>query len=472
MAEAEIHAEATTRLQRAARGFLTPDHPLLLHHRRTIVTAGTDTAKLDGKRLADPLEPEYRDGDDAVFHWNKGQWVIVSFAHGLKTTYRLEPQAQGASQHGSVPAGGTAAPTYSPLPEIEVTTKMLDVCDSAQAAITVMPDGPHLYQRKRQLVCISQTPTPLKWLRRAPYTPAIVTATPAYVRALASKAATWRKLDKCTGGLEPVLPPAWLAETLRDLPGTRFRQLEGLVYAPTLLPDGRILNTSGYDKETGLYVQLDRKYPAVPETPTSDDVRNALKLLKEPLQDFCFDPDTYASSRSATLAAILTVLCRYALHGNVPLFAVTSTIRRSGKGKLVDVVSIITTGRHAPRWVQPNDRDGDEERKRMLAIGMSGDPLVLIDNITRPLGSEALDMALTCEGTYKDRIMGKNLESMEVPMYTVFFATGNNITFKADTAPRTTDGLQARQPAGLGQGATPSPGNGSTDPHACLPTER
>jgi hypothetical protein len=47
-----------------------------------------------------------------------------------------------------------------------------------------------------------------------------------------------------------------------------------------------------------------------------------------------------------------------------------------------------------------------------------------------------LDLALTCEGTYKDRVLGKNLEAMEVPMRTVFFCTGNNVVFRADTAPR------------------------------------
>ncbi len=323
---------------------------------------------------------------------------------------------------------------YNPLPTIEITTKMEDIVDSTEAAIRVLPHGPHLFQRARQLVCISRTAPAPKWLRRPADMPVIMTATLAHVRELASMAATWEKYDKRSHTLEPALPPPWVAETLRDRGGWKFPVLEGIVSTPTLLPDGSILDRPGYDQETGLFVALDRPYPPVPLRPTFDDARSALGLLQQPFMDFLFD-DTSPANFSATLAALLTVLCRYTIQGDVPLFAVTATTRRSGKGLLVDVISIIATGRTAPRWAQPRDRDGDEERKRMLAIGLAGDPLILIDNLTRPLGSEALDIALTCQGTFADRTLGTH-QIKEAPMHAVFFATGNNITYKADTAPR------------------------------------
>lgn len=323
---------------------------------------------------------------------------------------------------------------YNPLPTIEITTKMEDIVDSTEAAIRVLPHGPHLFQRARQLVCIARTAPAPKWLRRPAEMPVIMTATLAHVRELASMAATWEKYDKRSHALEPALPPPWVAETLRDRGGWKFPVLEGIVSTPTLLPDGSILDRPGYDQETGLFVALDRPYPPVPLRPTFDDARSALGILQQPFTDFLFD-DTSPANFSATLAALLTVLCRYAIQGDVPLFAVTATTRRSGKGLLVDVISTIATGRTAPRWAQPHDRDGDEERKRMLAIGLAGDPLILIDNLTRPLGSEALDIALTCQGTFADRTLGTH-QTKEAPMHAVFFATGNNITYKADTAPR------------------------------------
>jgi hypothetical protein len=264
--------------------------------------------------------------------------------------------------------------------------------------------------------------------------PVIMTATLAHVRELASMAATWEKYDKRSHTREPALPPPWVAEPLRERGGWKFPVLEGIISTPTLFPDGSILDRPGYDQETGLFVALDRPYPPVPLRPTFDDARSALGILQQPFMDFLFD-DTSPANFSATLAALLTVLCRYAIQGDVPLFAVTATTRRSGKGLLVDVISTIATGRTAPRWAQPHDRDGDEERKRMLAIGLAGDPLILIDNLTRPLGSEALDIALTCQGTFADRTLGTH-QTKEAPMHAVFFATGNNITYKADTAPR------------------------------------
>jgi len=39
--------------------------------------------------LADPQEPTYRQGDDAVFHWRGGDRRSVSWAHGVKKVYHL-----------------------------------------------------------------------------------------------------------------------------------------------------------------------------------------------------------------------------------------------------------------------------------------------------------------------------------------------------------------------------------------------
>ena len=122
-------------------------------------------------------------------------------------------------------------------------------------------------------------------------------------------------------------------------------------------------------------------------------------------------PFQHAYHRSAALAAVLSLVGRYAIHGNVPLFAVSASTRGAGKGKLVDAISLIATGRTAPLW--PETTDDEEERKRILTLAMEGDTLVLLDNITQPLGSPALDAALTSP-TFKDRVLGKNQSKEEV----------------------------------------------------------
>jgi hypothetical protein len=65
---------------------------------------------------------------------------------------------------------------------------------------------------------------------------------------------------------------------------------------------------------------------------------------------------------------------------------------------------------------------------------MAGDAMVLIDNVSRPLGGAALDSALT--GTeWRDRILGRS-EMATAPLLAVWFATGNNIAVERDTLRR------------------------------------
>ncbi len=129
---------------------------------------------------------------------------------------------------------------------------------------------------------------------------------------------------------------------------------------------------------------------------------------------------------------MLTPLARFAFEGPSPLFLVDANIRASGKTLLVDAASIILTGRPVPRMSCP---DNDEEmRKRITAIALGGDQLILVDNVAGELGSAALDAALT--GTiWKDRILGRS-EIVEMPLVTTWAATGNNVILKADTSRR------------------------------------
>ena len=93
MPDTAIEQAITTRIGQAERGELAASHPLYFDH-GTTRTAGTCAKALDGKRLRDPLEPDYGPSQ-AVFHWNKGgtSWRIVSWAHGLKKVYRLAQPA-------------------------------------------------------------------------------------------------------------------------------------------------------------------------------------------------------------------------------------------------------------------------------------------------------------------------------------------------------------------------------------------
>jgi hypothetical protein len=365
--------------------------------------------------------------------WERADYRDATIAKALATTseHWTPPRPGSATMNGNshLAAGETTA-TGESLPVIRLSTQMTRLVDETQRAILARPHGPHLFQRARQLCLIARGVQPPKWLRRLPDTPVIIAADPAHLRELATQAATWEKYDKRAKSWEPALPPAWVIETLMARPAWPFPPLEGIVCAPTLRPDGSLLDTPGYDRDTGLYLALNgTAYPPIRGRPTRDDARAAIGRLRQVFIDFPFAETHHGS---ATLAAVLSLVARYAIQGNVPLFAVRSTTRGAGKGLLIDAISVATTGRHAPRWAQADD--DEEERKRLLTIALAGDSLVHIDNVTRVLGSGPLDLALTAP-TFADRILGKQI-SREAPMQVVFFASGNNMVFQGDMARR------------------------------------
>jgi BT4734-like, N-terminal domain len=333
-------------------------------------------------------------------------------------------------QHVASAPGLNQQPQSSSKPIIKISTNMTAVVNRMQAAIRRHPQGPLLYQRAHQLSRIIRGTRAPKWLDRAPDAPIIAPADKAYIRELAAFAATWLKWDDRRKTEVNALPPPWVIETLMARSRWSFPPLEGIICAPTLRPDGSILATPGYDEDTGLYLSLDHQhFPPIPQHPTVDDARRAIQELYEPFSDF---PFAASHHKSATVAAIKSVVARFTIQGKVPFFAARSTTRGAGKGLLIDTISVIATGRHAPRWAQTLDED--EERKRLMTIAMAGDAVLHIDNISHPLGSGPLDMAMTAEAI-TERVMATHTQRT-APLKAVFFGSGNNMVFQSDMARR------------------------------------
>jgi hypothetical protein len=167
----------------------------------------------------------------------------------------------------------------------------------------------------------------------------------------------------------------------------------------------------------------------MPQRPTLDNARSAIGILQEAVADFPFKaPHDF----SATLAYICTLVARHAVQGSVPLAGISANTPGTGKGLLTDVIAMIGTGQLATKW--PQTTDEEEERKRILTVALSGDPVVCIDNVRHPFGSAALDLALTAQ-TVKDRVLG-SMQAVEAPVNCVFFANGNNMSYQGDTPRR------------------------------------
>jgi hypothetical protein len=331
------------------------------------------------------------------------------------------------------PARNGAGAQDGGRPEIAITTEEHEV-NAAAAALT---RDPFLYQRGGQLVRVVRDDSPAAKGIRRPHAPRIELLPQQLLRERLTLVALWVTLKEKrerSGEVkvekEPAHPPAWSVAAVHaraDWPGVRH--LEAVVDYPVLRPDGTILDRPGYDPDTGLLLEAAAPIPTIPEFPSNAQVAAARDQLLEVVADFPFERDVH---RAAWLAALLTPLGRFAFVGPAPLFLVDANVRAAGKGLLLDTISHIVTGERFTIATYTDDEN--ELRKRILALALGGDRLVLFDNLTGQFGNGVLDAALTGT-TFKDRLLGFNRMD-EAPLSMTWYGTGNNVAIAADTARR------------------------------------
>lgn len=310
-------------------------------------------------------------------------------------------------------------------PEIEVTPDEFRVNDAAAKALTT---DESVYQRAGELVHVIRDDARFDGIERPEGSPRISTLPAAIVRDRLSSAARFVRIIQTKQGeaTEHVHPPDWCVKAVHargQWPG--IRPLVGIVESPILRPNGTILDNPGYDPETGILYEPVGKMPKIPGTPTLADAKAALAELLDVIREFPFQKPEH---KAAWIAGVLTPLARYAFSGPSPLFLIDANVPGSGKGLLADCTAIIATGRRMSVMSRP--KADEETRKRITSLVLSGDPLVLIDNIVGNLGSASLDAALTAT-VWKDRILGRS-EIVEMPLRATWYATGNNVVIVGD----------------------------------------
>jgi len=243
-------------------------------------------------------------------------------------------------------------------------------------------------------------------------------------------AADWERYDGRSESWVPIDAPAKVAETYRQRAGRwRLPVLTGVINAPTLRPDGTILARSGYDPDTGLLLDLrGSTFPEIREKPTKAHAEKALDALLKLISTFPFKSD---ADRSVALSALLTAVVRRSLP-TAPMHAFTAPTAGSGKSKLVDVASVIATGREASVIAQ--GKDEVEMEKRLSSLLLAGDQIVAIDNCELPVGGDMLCQMLT-QPMVRMRILGKS-ETPELLTNSLVTATGNNLVLSGDMTRR------------------------------------
>lgn len=359
-------------------------------------------------------------------------------SHANETVIEQPPDDQYTE--GDVAAKAKSAARYPPATaakptrEIVVRNELKEVVQEAESAL-VADENAGIYTRGGILAkVVRDGARKLKGLIRPSGAPVIVPAEIAWVRERLDHSAAWVKetIHARTGEVKraQALPPKWVAETLMARGEWPFPPLEGVVETPVFRPDGSILLTPGYDPETGLiYDPGDALFPPIPDRPTIQDAARAIVELLEPFAEFDFVAE---ADRSAGAAAVLTIIGRHAIQGPVPIFAFRAPTPGSGKSLLADAISQLGTGRAASKMAPPTS---DEETKKLiLALGIEGAAVVLIDNANGVFGSNSLAAALTAN-TWSDRLLGVS-KTLTVVLRMTWLLTGNNVSFKGDLGRR------------------------------------
>ncbi len=210
-----------------------------------------------------------------------------------------------------------------------------------------------------------------------------------------------------------------------------FKPLDSVVNSPFVRRDGTVCLVNGYDEESRTFVRmpgelLDRL--SVPEEPTAEDVRDAVKYLTEEwLGDFPFPT---RGDRAGALALLLTPFVRGWM-GLVPIAVIDGNGPSAGKGLLIDLITRVVLGR--PAILRALPADNEEMRKAITSALLAGRPMMVWDE-AHVLEGKALAQLLTVP-TWTDRRLGSTTDA-EIDNRVTFAALGNNVRVQDDVARR------------------------------------
>jgi hypothetical protein len=251
-----------------------------------------------------------------------------------------------------------------------------------------------------------------------------------YMRDILGRVASWHRHDKRANRWDPVDPPNDVASTILARAGEwKFPTVAGIAMAPTMRPDGTILDRVGYDPDTRLLLVDTLNMPPIPEQPTKEDAEGAMNFLTDLLPEFKF---VDAVAKAVAISAIITPVVRGAFLV-APMHVADAPVAGSGKSYLFDIVAAIVSGQRMP--VIAAGRNEEETEKRLGAAVLASQPLVCIDNVNGELRGDALAQLIERPRPLV-RVLGRS-ELFEVEAGgTTLFADGNNIVVAGDLTRR------------------------------------
>ncbi|MGC5883600.1 PriCT-2 domain-containing protein [Ralstonia pseudosolanacearum] len=341
-------------------------------------------------------------------------------------------RATRAVQATPVPANENA-----PLPTIEIKNgeRARVVADLAHA----MAAGAPYYRRDAMLVRAVTLPADEETggVFRSRGSVLLRQAKPSAVIADASRFANVVKFDGRARKMVPCDLPDAVAQSFCELGIEQecIPSVIGVVRCPIMHADGSLHTAGGYDPRKKLILAGNEDWSAlsVPDRPTQDDAQAALHwLLETAYRDFPFADD---ASKSVAVSSLLTAVIRPAIDC-APVHAFSAPQYGAGKSLQASFASIVATGTK-PGMIAPG-HDQQEFEKRVDAAIIAGDPVVILDNLSRPLSGDNLCSAITSD-TATVRPLGSSTQ-MRVRTSAFWMATGQNLAVKRDMHRRTVIG--------------------------------
>lgn len=263
------------------------------------------------------------------------------------------------------------------------------------------------------------------------WTPIVQTLTENRMSHQLARAATWFKsTDK---GEKSAAPPMRLVKDLLASSRYPLPRLQSIVQVPVFAPDGSLSTTPGYHPAGAtIYAPVPGfAVPAIPETPSVDDLAQAkAQIVDELLADFPFCGE---AERANAVALFLNRFIRNLINGPTPLHSIEAPDAGTGKGLLADVLLRVAVGTRIN--IMSATKDEDEWRKRITAQLSLLPEIILIDNVVTALDSGSLSAVLTAE-SWIDRRLGVS-EMVQLPNRCAWVATANNPTMSTELARRT-----------------------------------
>jgi hypothetical protein len=245
------------------------------------------------------------------------------------------------------------------------------------------------------------------------------------LRHLLARVANWYS------GKNSAFPPMDIVRDMLADPDPPPPYLLQIVKHPLFASDKTFHFADGYLEATKCYYDRDPaiSVPDVPQKPTFSDIKRALELIYELVNDFPFTTD---SERAHVIALFILPFVRNLIPGPTPNHLFEAPGPGHGKSLLVESILYPALG----YFIIPMNegQDEDEWRKRLTAALLDGPSFIFIDDFKRRLDSSALASAIT-SATWSDRILSKS-KIVRLPIRCGWITSGNNPTLSSEIARR------------------------------------